>query len=432
MAIKRLTAGELKAPVTIFSDDKKLEKIETSAKKIEDSELKKTIIFSEQKDRPDHDKLRHGRKVHEGSDITTFLQSPPMLYTRDGHNLWMGDMYRGASAFLICNGPSFGEILKSEFEFKGKKRSGREILNYPGFITMGINNGPRSFRPNLWTCVDSPTHFIKSIWLDPKITKFVPFSFPDRTLFDNESWRDMSTTVGQCPNVVYYKRNEKFNASQYLFEDTFNWGNHKDFGGGRSVMLVAVRLLFHMGIRNLYLLGADLKMDENTKYHFEQDRSKGSINGNNSTYRLLNERFTQLKPIFDSYGFNVYNCNLESNLHAFPKIKFEDAIERVAKHMPIIETERTEGLYDREANKEKPFKTNMENKKIVNEAKNFTETQKAEIKRKLDEKREILNNLKAEYNNNPSDELNLKIIEARKVFRETEAEKNKIWGIIKK
>ena len=277
--LKKLTDGELKKPANIFSNPeepaKDLVKIESPVvvPKL-DIERKKEVIVSETKDKADHISLRHGRKVHEGTDYSMFLQSPPMLYSRDGHNLWMGDTYRGGTAFLICNGPSFGKILTSEFEFKGKMRSGKEILNYPGFITMGMNNGPKSFRPNLWTCVDSPTHFIKSIWLDPKITKFVPFSFPDRTLFDNEKWRDMKETVGDCPNMVYYKRNEKFDANKFLFEDTFNWGNHKDFGGGRSVMLVAVRLLFHLGIRNLYLLGADLKMDDNTKYHFDQDRNK--------------------------------------------------------------------------------------------------------------------------------------------------------------
>jgi hypothetical protein len=432
--LRKLTTGEVKKTANIFGGNTKEEnndlvKIEIPSKDIKDETLKKDVVRSDFKDTPDHDSLRHGRKVHEGTDYSLFLQSTPMFFTRDGHNLWLGDMYKGATAFLICNGPSFGEIITSEFDFKGQKRSGKEILNYPGFVTMGINNGPKSFRPNLWTCVDSPTHFIKSIWLDPKIMKFVPFSFPTRTLFDNEKWQDMKTTVGDCPNIVYYRRNEHFNAEQYLFEDTFNWGNHKDYGGGRSVMLVAVRILFQLGIRRLFLLGADLKMDENTKYHFAQDRSKGSINGNNSTYQLLNERFKELKPIFDKYGFQVFNCNLNSNLHAFPKIKFEQAIEMASSQMPVIETERTEGLYERDAAKKDVTKIN---RNIVNEAKNFTENEKTIIKKKLDDARKKLNELKDEYSKAPSDELNKKIMEARKVFRELEAEKNKVWGIVKK
>jgi len=437
---KKLTAGEPRKTANIFGSpafpqpepEKNLIQIESKGKPPVIEDLKKQVIVSKSKDANDHIGLRHGKKVHEGTDYSMFIQSPPMLYTREGHNLWLGDMYRGATAFLICNGPSFGSILDLEIDFKGKKRTGREILNYPGFVTMGVNNGPRSFRPNLWTCVDTPSHFIKSIWLDPKIMKFVPFSFPDRQLFDNEKWVDMDTTVGECPNMVYYKRNEHFAADQFLFEDTFNWGNHKDYGGGRSVMLVAIRMLYHLGIRTVFLLGADLNMSENQKYHFEQERSKGSISGNNSTYKMLNERFDALKPIFEKYGFKVFNCNLDSKLHSFPKIKFEDAVEIAGRKMPQIETERTEGLYDREANKKSNVKTNKINRDVIKAAKNYTEQEKLEAKKKLDTARATLTLAKDNHSKTPTPELEKAVIEARAEFRKCEEEKNRIWGIVKK
>jgi hypothetical protein len=197
-------------------------------------------------------------------------------------------------------------------------------------------------------------------------------------------------------------------------------------------MLVAVRLLYHLGIRTVFLLGADLKMDEANKYHFEQDRNKGSISGNNSTYRMLNDRFAALKPIFDQYGFKVFNCNLESNLHAFPKINFEDAIEIATRKMPIIDTERTEGLYDREANKKANVKANQDNRKIINEAKNYGDIEKEQAKKNLDKARAELHVAKDNHAKNPTDELNTIVVAARKKFRELEVEKNRIWGIVKK
>ena len=33
-----------------------------------------------------------------------------MLFTQDHHPLWLGDMYRGRSAFLIAGGPSFAAL----------------------------------------------------------------------------------------------------------------------------------------------------------------------------------------------------------------------------------------------------------------------------------------------------------------------------------
>ena len=39
-------------------------------------------------------------------ELRTRVQSPPLLFTPDGHNAFLGDMYRGRAAFLLCGGPS--------------------------------------------------------------------------------------------------------------------------------------------------------------------------------------------------------------------------------------------------------------------------------------------------------------------------------------
>ena len=299
----------------------------------------------------DHNRFRHSRERNKGYAIGTYLQPPPMLFSRDGHAMYMADMYRGRPAFLIGGGPSFADVDKTK-------------LNQPGILTMTINNAVKSFRTDLWVCVDSPTHFIKSVWLDPKITKFVPYAHAEKKIFDNEKWSELDIVVGDCPNVWYYRRNEHFVADQFLFEDTFNWGNHKDYGGGRSVMLVCLRILFYLGVRIVYLLGVDFKMDENTKYHFEQDRTKSSINNNNSTYKKLIERFTQLQPLFLKHEFEIYNCNPDSGLKVFPFKNVDQAMEHATSEMPDIERERTEGLYERTAeNKKEAKKPNIVQKK---------------------------------------------------------------------
>lgn len=287
------------------------------------------------RDKNDLSKQKHGRIIHEGSLIGQYIQTPPLLFTRDGHNMWFGDMFRGRSAFLILGGPSFNNIDKG-------------LLNKAGVLTMAVNNSVKSFRPDMWVSVDSPGNFIKSCWVDPKIMKFVPYSHTEKTIFDNEKWSETDLKVGDCPNVWFYKRNEHFIADQFLWEDTFNWGNHKDHGGGRSIMLVAIRLLFYLGVRRIYLLGCDFKMDDQVKYHFDQDRSKSSINGNNSTYKILQDRFAQLQPIFIRNNLRIFNCNQDSGLTAFPFIEYGKAIVEATKELPNdITSERTAGLYDR-------------------------------------------------------------------------------------
>jgi hypothetical protein len=223
----------------------------------------------------DEDKNKHGLDKHFG----TIAPNVPMLFSRHGHNLWLEGHFRGRSAFLILGGPSLKELDIQK-------------LYLPGIFSMAVNNAIRTVRANLWTSVDDPSHFIKSIWLDPKIMKFVPYSHSEKFIFDNQKWEKTNIRVGDCPNMIFFKRNEKFVAEQFLNEDTFNWGNHSDLGGGRSVMLVAIRLLYYLGFRKVYLLGCDFDMSEQRKYHFEQDRSEASIKGNNSTYEKLISRFT--------------------------------------------------------------------------------------------------------------------------------------------
>jgi hypothetical protein len=330
--------------------------------------MKNTTPKSEKIDVNDLKKLRHGREINEGLDIGQTINPAPMLFTRDGHNLWLADIYKGSSAFLILGGPSFGELIKDKNKIEinsSKFLSKKDCLKYPGIITMSVNNTPKTFRTNLWTCVDDPTHFIKSIWFDPIIQKFVPLDHAEKFVFDNEKWKMTDTRVGDCPNVIFYRRNEKFQAEQFLTENTFNWGNHGDFGGGRSVMLVAIRMLYYLGIRKIYLLGCDFKMSKESKYHFGQGRTTSSIKGNNETYAKLMQRFSSLRPVFDQYGLGVFNCNPESNLKIFPFVSFDEAILGSIQRMPMdLKTERTEGLYDRQANIKKEIKNEQRRKNL--------------------------------------------------------------------
>lgn len=290
-----------------------------------------------EKDSQDGQTARWGRSRLEGyrNFRHNLLQPAPLFFTQDHHPLWLGDTYRGRSVFLIASGPSFASVDHGK-------------LRQPGILTAGINNSVRSFRPHIWVSVDPPEHFLRSIWLDPTIMKFVPICHAGKTIFNSDEWSFMDLRAGDCPNVVYFKRNEHFQAQQFLWEDCINWGNHKSYGGGRSVMLAALRILFQLGLRRVYLLGVDFKMDDNHKYHFEQERSNGSITGNNSTYQKLNHWFSELKPHFEAQDFLVFNCNPESQLTVFDFVPFDEAIEAVLdefNHVDVAQ-ERSSGLYE--------------------------------------------------------------------------------------
>ena len=287
-------------------------------------------------DMNDDSAFRHGRECHVGCMATEFNQTVPMFFTREGASIDIIGQYKGTSAFMICNGPSFAKLDHS-------------LLNKPGIMTIGINNGPRTFRPDFWTCVDDPSRFLKSIWLDPKIMKFIPQAHFEKCIFDNGSaWSMLTTKVGDCPNVVGFRRNEKFVANRFLYENTIGWGNHRQWGGGRSVMLPAIRILHLLGFRKIYLLGCDLNMSENYTYHFDEKREKGAVNCNMSTYkRLKEEYFPQLKPYLDEEGVQVFNCNPDSALKVFPYKSYEEAVAESIAPLGDVDNERTYGLYSK-------------------------------------------------------------------------------------
>ncbi len=379
----------------------------------------------------------------ESFSLREYYAAPPMFFTKNMAEVPFVGRFQGASIFLIAGGPSFGKIDKSQ-------------LVRPGVLTMGINNSPKTFRPNMWTCVDSPSSMLASIWMDPKIEKIVPISHRNKKLFDSIKWKDVNTLVGDCPNVFYYRRNEVVNTSQYLHEDTVNWGNHSNIGGGRSVFLAAIRLLYLFGFKNVYLLGVDFNMNEKSKYHFPQDRADGSIRNNMNTYSSMNKWFTEMNKEFKALGYNVYNCNPDSKLTAFEHVPFDSAIAAATKNFPEVDKEKTDGMYTKEADAEKERKA----KDAKRAASKYTDEDRKTIKAELDLKRSALHKAKDDVNlhmtkfksplspdqikelmsksKEQTDPDLLKLLELktveeekRQVFRECEKKKNQIWGIVK-
>ena len=227
-------------------------------------------------------------------------------------------MYKGASCFLICDGPSFLNI-------------DTKVLETEGIVTMGVNNSPKTFRPMLWCSVDSPGTFLESIKKDQKIIKFVPRGY--RNKYENPA--------------ILFSTNTNFAPNRFLCEESVNYGDNKENGGGRSVMLAAIKILYVLGFKNVFLLGVDFKMKQGEmNYHFEQDTNNHSIRSNNNTYEKLIKRFELLRPIFEENNFYIYNCNEKSKLKVFDFIGLNDAIEKAKSDIPNPKNETTKGMYD--------------------------------------------------------------------------------------
>lgn len=248
------------------------------------------------------------------------------------------NLYANESLFLLCSGPSLAGV-------------DHELLDQPGIITMGVNNSPSIFRPNLWVHVDPAQKFLQSVWDDPAILKFSPrirqnmhVDYAAEEL--NQAGSGTETRYFGAP-IVNYKLRTGFQAESFLYEDQVCFGNSGKDGGARSVLLAAIKIAYLLGFRNIYLLGADFKMEEGKQnYAFEQDRSAGSVRGNNRTYRILQERFGELKPFLQAENFNIYNCTEASELKSFPYLSLENAVKKVLCRFSDPDEEVTFGRYD--------------------------------------------------------------------------------------
>jgi hypothetical protein len=272
------------------------------------------------------------------------LKNELRLYTPQKWELSLRDWYHGKSVFLVCGGPSLGDLDLSQ-------------LRRPGVCTFGVNNVWTVFRPNLWCCIDQPGNFIDTGWKDPAIIKFCPLGLWHLPLHVRTptGFRESRYSVRDMPSVFMFPRNEKFNAPSFFSERTVNWGCHKkcpdNWGdsGARSVMLAALRLTTYLGFKKVYIVGADFGMKKSPakepaqNYAWKQWRHDSSVKNNNRTYEVLNRRFGGLKPGLKQLGVEVFNCTPGGGLHAFDRMEFQKAVDQTAQECE--KKVNTEGWY---------------------------------------------------------------------------------------
>ena len=208
---------------------------------------------------------------------------------------------RGQSCFLLCPGPSLDRMELVP-------------LMEPGFLTMSMNNGPDVFRPNLWCAVDGNEgtgendRFLPWIFQDPGIMKFYPV-------------RHLHTVQG--PNLWGYTETQPFRWWRYLAEQRVVWGN--------NVMMICIRILYDLGVRTIYVLGADFHMDAQEPYAFRETVNDQHARSNNVSYEMMNRRFVLLRPLLEQHGLKIFNCTPGGNLTAFERMGYDQAIDQLDK-----------------------------------------------------------------------------------------------------
>lgn len=249
--------------------------------------------------------------------------------------------FRGATCFLICGGPSLRAMDLAPLQARG-------------IITAAVNNVAATLiRPSLWFSFDEPGHFSETIWCDPAIMKFCR---EDRlalrvAAFDPASQRFVAGQhlVRDCPNVWGYKVTNGWTPREFLTSRMPTGGveDHKQDPEGRAyyktVMFPALRILYDLGFRRIYLLGADFHMTEASPYAFDETATASKIEQNNGMFGWINRRLEEAKPYMDLAKFKIWNATPGSALTAFEHVDYNDVVKREVAR--VEQTPVTRGHY---------------------------------------------------------------------------------------
>lgn len=266
---------------------------------------------------------------------------------RNGDRLELTDLYRGRECFLVCGGPSIKELPLDKLNQRGVLIS--SFNNCPSVLPPGV-------RPHIWTHSDKPIKFHEGLWYDSAVLKIVPWTMWGKPVYrrlsgnllpSGRAAKDMACTIA-------YVRHHCFDPDTYLTLEAVCQGNDKKHAKVHpngwphiiNTMFSMPRILYSLGIRTVYILGADFRMDVTNPYAFDQTKNREGVIEVNRHFRDMNGMFTALRPKFDAAGFQVFNCFEHSGLTAFPYKPFEECLNECRSHAAFPAKLDTAGWYD--------------------------------------------------------------------------------------
>lgn len=200
-----------------------------------------------------------------------------------------------------------------------------------GIPIMAVNDIPAGFEPAMWCTGDPPSYFNRDIWLNPRIVKFSPIEHCREFIPRLSAYGpDNQKKPVDCPNVHFFHKNLNHDHRNFLQTPWLCWGSHwygkntphcQDGNGVKSSLLVGLRLLWHMGFNEVYLVGVDCAPHE---YPYP-----AYIEG-------LNWHMERLAPVFDKAGYRVYNTNPDSHVRCFRFASVADAAVAAGRDADVV------------------------------------------------------------------------------------------------
>lgn len=211
------------------------------------------------------------------------------------------NLFTGGHALLLGGSPS---VDISTFTYLAAR----------GPLTMSMNNaGVGKFKPFLWCGGDHPGCYDARVLNSPTTIKF------GSALYALEEHGGMR--YNQYPNLRFFTPKKGI-----PWEDAFRF--RKEVPWYNNTMYSAILILYNLGIRDIYMLGCDFKIQDVTCYSHPTKLSADELAWNRELYKEQKEELTMLIPLFDSVGLTLHSVVKEIiGRSPFPEITIEDACD---------------------------------------------------------------------------------------------------------
>lgn len=223
------------------------------------------------------------------------------------------DIHLGEDCFIIGNGPSLNKT---------------DVSRLNNFHTFGLNKIHLLFEKH-------PLNLSYHVSVNPLVIEQIT--------------DELRSDVFKCPSFLSYLASQHIDFAPgriHKILTNAQWSFYKDLTSpiseGYTVTYVAMQIAYYMGFRNVFLVGVDHSFVQSGKpnekqlhetddaNHFHPDYFKGQnwhladLEGNEASYSLA-------KYFFRKDGREIYDATIGGKLQIFPKISFEEALEKCKK-----------------------------------------------------------------------------------------------------
>ncbi|MFN0196412.1 MAG: hypothetical protein ACKVT0_06685 [Planctomycetaceae bacterium] len=141
-----------------------------------------------------------------------------------------------STCWLIGGGPSLAKLPLAEIQSSPIPK-------------MGINlSGVGLIRPTFWTAYDPSSRFLRSIYLDAGIMKFVP------RRRGNDFIPGTNYKVCEAPNILFFERDVRRGFDNFLD------GSNSKIVDWADTFVQAIDILYRLGFRRILLAGCEMRV----------------------------------------------------------------------------------------------------------------------------------------------------------------------------